>query len=65
MDKQLKKVYLSQGEGSDEIYMAIRLPEDIISKMAEIRRSDPKKWLNRELNLLRLAEEKLKNQESQ
>ena len=65
MDKQLKKVYLSQGEGSDKIYMAIRLPEDIISKMAEIRRSDPKKWLNRELNLLRLAEEKLKNQESQ
>ena len=52
---ELKTVYLRQGKGKDQIYMAMGLNEETINEMVEIRRKNPRIWDDRDLELLSMA----------
>jgi hypothetical protein len=56
MNNELKDVYLTQGEG----HWAMSLNEATIEMMSAIRKENPDKWENRDLDLLEEAVKRLK-----
>ena len=61
MDKKLYDVCLRSGEGDDEIIFRMGLDKETIDMMGIIRKEDPAKWDNKDIDLLHAAVERLKN----
>lgn len=59
MSKKIVAVYLTQGEGLQEIRMCLELDKTVADKMGEIRSRDPQRWEKRDLDLLDQAEKEL------
>lgn len=60
MDKKLFDVCLRSGEGDDEIIFRMGLDQETIDMMATIRKEDPAKWDNKDIDLLHAAVDRLK-----
>lgn len=52
MCKDLIKIYLTQGEGEQEIYMQVYVSEELANKMGDLRKANPQRWENRDFELL-------------
>lgn len=59
MNKDWMQVYLRQGDGQDELSIAIMISPELDSKMNEIRGCNPQKWENKDLDLMKEAEKLL------
>ena len=59
MEENFVTIYLTQGEGENEIRMCFEMTKTLADKMGEIRGRDPRKWDKRELDLLEEAEKEL------
>ena len=62
IEKKFHTVYLRQGKGDDEMYVAIKLSEDLIEMMNKIRKDNCNLWKNRDLDLMFEAEKELGKQ---
>ena len=60
MNKDWMQVYLRQGDGQDELSIAIMISPELDSKMNEIRGRNPQKWENKDLDLMKEAETELR-----
>ena len=59
-------VYLTQGEGKDELYMKMYLEPEVCEKMGEISSRYPEGyWSKKQLDLLELAEEELEMEQKE
>ena len=52
MNKPFMEVYLTQGEGEQEIHMQVCISEKLANTMGELRKANPQKWANRDFELL-------------
>jgi hypothetical protein len=59
MSNELTNIYLRQGEGEDEEYMAMSLNNETIEMMTRIRQENPKYWEKREIDLFNEAVNRL------
>ena len=59
MNKPLMEVYLTQGEGEQEVYIQVIVSEKLANKMGDLRKANPQRWKNRDFDLLKQAKKEL------
>ena len=64
MYKDLMRIYLTQGEGEQEIHMEVYVSEKLANKMGDLRKANPQRWENRDFELLSEAKKILFGEEN-